>query len=656
MTHPQPDRAIALCGTEQPDVVGRTLHAGPMQVEFDNGQLRYLKVHGVEVLRGIGFLVRDENWGTYAPVLENLQIDQRADSFAVSFHAVCRRPDQEIAYDATIEGTPEGNLSFSGTALPKTEFLTARTGFVVLHPLRGTAACPMRVEHVDGTIVDGNCPELVDPVQPVLNIRAVTHEVLPGLKATVRMEGDTFEMEDHRNWTDASFKTYVRPLARPWPYRLEAGEPVAQSIKVTLAGSTATRRTSGAAHGIDVKLVAATDAKVPPLGLGMPAEEIEHSLRRAELLKLAAPRFLICHFDPRRKHGLQHLYGYRKLCEQSGAEAVLEAVVESIDDYAGELRKLAEIVKQAGLSVAAIAVCPVGDLKSVLPGGARPPAPPLEDLYRATRAAFPTARLGGGMFSFFTELNRKRVPAQLLDFVHNTTCGIVHAADDRSVMETLEALPYQVTTARSFIGTTAYHVGPSGIGCRDNPHGATWTPNPANVRICLTKLDPRQRGLFAAAWTLGYVSTMARAGVERIALGAATGPLGVIYRKDDHAQPWFDALGSPAVFPAFHVISGLTHGTGQNLVKVDCSDPQKVQCLAYRGAQGVTLWLANLTADKQVVNMAGLKATTYAGMLDESSFVEACTDPRGFQAKYTTLKGKSLSLDSYAVAFLSIND
>src|SRR5262249_6919085 len=187
-------------------------------------------------------------------------------------------------------------------------------------------------------------------------------------------------------------------------------------------------------------------------------------------------------------------------------------------------------------------------------------------------------------------------------------------------------------------------------------HGATWTPNPANVRICLTKLDPRQRGLFAAAWTLGYVATQARSGVERIAMGAGTGPLGIIHRKDEHAQPWFDALTSPAVFPAFHVVSGLKHGTGQKLVQVDCSDSQKVQCFAYRGAKGVTLWVANLTADKQVVNLAGVKGATFAGVLDESNFVEACTDPRGFQAKCSALKGKSISLGSYAVAFLSIND
>src|SRR5258706_9684211 len=247
MTLPPPPRAIALCGTGQRDVPGGTLPAGPMTVEFDKGQLRYLKVNGVEVLRGIGFLVGDEKWGTYAPRLGRLKIEERADGFTVSFRAVCKRSDQEISYTAVIEGTRGGDLSFACTATPKTEFLTARTGFVVLHPLRGVAGFPVQIEHVDGSLVVGRFPELVDPVQPVLDIRALTHEILPGLKATVRMEGDAFEMEDHRNWTDASFKTYVGPLARPWPYTLAAGKPVTQSIKFSLSGPAPAER-SGAAE------------------------------------------------------------------------------------------------------------------------------------------------------------------------------------------------------------------------------------------------------------------------------------------------------------------------------------------------------------------------------------------------------------------------
>lgn len=656
MKTPAISKAIALCGTEQPDVVGRILKAGPMTVEFDNGQLRYLRVNGVEVLRAIGFLVRDENWGTYTPAISDLRIDQRSDSFTVSFHAVCKRPGQEIAYDAKIEGSREGNLTFDGAATPKTDFLTARTGFVVLHPLKGVAGFPLEVEHVDGQVVKTKFPELVNPVQPVLNIRSLTHEVMPGLKATVRMEGDTFEMEDHRNWTDASFKTYVRPLILPWPYTLKAGEKVAQSIRVSLSGKAAASGKAPASGDIEVALGAVTRNGVPALGLGMPAEEIGHCTMKLGLLQQLAPGFLVCHFDPRQKHGLAELYGYRVLCEQGGAEAVLEVVVESSDDYRSELQGLAAMVRQSGLKLSAIAVCPVGDLKSVLPGGPRPPAPPLDKLYAAARSAFPGVRLGGGMFSFFTELNRKRVPADLLDFVHNTTCPIVHAADDRSVMETLEALPYQVTTARSFIGKTPYRIGPSGIGCRDNPHGATWTPNPDNLRVCLTKMDPRQRGLFAAAWTLGYIATLARTGIDALSMGTPTGPLGYIYREAENRQPWFDDLKAPAVFPAYHVISGLTRAAGRKLVQATSSDVQKVQCLAYRGDKGTTLWLANLTAERQNVKLSGLKGASAVGVLDQDSFVSASTDPKGFQAEWRSLSGKSLALGPYAVAFVSVDD
>jgi hypothetical protein len=652
-----PSHAIALCGTEQPNIVGRVLSAGPISVELDNGQLRYLKVNGVEVLRAVGFLVRDENWGTYTPALTGLSVDESADGFMVKYHAVCKRPGQEIAFDASIVGTTEGGLQFSATATPKTDFLTARTGFVVLHPLKGVVGNKVEVEHVDGKVEKAKFPEQVNPIQPFLNIRALTHEVMPGVKAAVRFEGDTFEMEDHRNWTDASFKTYVRPLILPWPYTLKAGEPVTQSISVKLIGNPPKVAAGTKRKVIEIKLGSAGRKVMQPVGLGMPADEIDHAIEQLDLLRRVAPKFLQCRFDPREKHGLEQLYGYRVLCEQTGAKCLLEIVVESVDQYQSELKRVAEMVEQSGLKLAAIAVCPVGDLKSVLPGGPRPPAAPLEGLYAAARASFGDVRVGGGMFSFFTELNRKHPPAKLLDFVMNTTCPIVHAADDRSVMETVEALPYQVKTAQSFIGKTPHRVGPSGIGCRDNPHGKTYTPNPDNERVCLAQMDPRQRGLFAAAWGLAYLATLARTDVEALSLGAPTGPLGIIYRKTDYAQPWYDGLSGPAVYPLYHVVSGLAHGIGAKLVAAESSDSAKVQALAYRAKKGTTVWLANLTADEQTVSLSGAAGPMFGAMLDESTFVTATNAPLKFQASYKPIAdaGK-IRLKPYAVAILSVND
>lgn len=651
-----PSSAVIRVGTEQPEVPGRILKAGPLAVELDNGQLRYLRINGVEAMRAIAFLVRDENWGTYVPALENLKVDQRADGFSVSYRARCERDGMKLAFDITIEGHADGSLDFNGVATPETDFRTARTGFVILHPLAGVVGKPLRVEHVDGKVEKSVFPQHVNPVQPFLHVRAMTHSVLPGVDVTVRMEGDSWETEDHRNWTDASFKTYVRPLALPWPYTLPAGVPVKQSVRFSLTGKAPKAAGAGSSKPVEVKLGSLSRRPMPAIGIGLPPAEIPHVTNRLALLQRLGPQVLVCHYDPRAGHGLRDLYGFRVVAERIGARVTLEIVVESIDDFAAELAALAVLVKQSGLKLAAIAVCPVGDLKSVLPGGERPPAPPLEALYAAARAAFPGVELGGGMFSFFTELNRKRPPAQLLDFVVNTTCPIVHAADDRAVMETLEALPFQVETARSFIDDKPHRVGPSAIGCRDNPHGKTFTPNPDNERVCLVRADPRTRGLFGAAWALGYVATLARTTAQAVTFGAPTGPLGVIHRDTDGPQPWYDQTPDAQVYPAFHVLSGLSRSAGCRQVTTTSSDKARVETLAWKAKGGTVLWLSNLTGAPQKVTLDGVGGPAFVSVLDESRFLEAVTDPAAFQQKWKALAAPSMKLEPYAVALVSIND
>jgi len=105
---------------------------------------------------------------------------------------------------------------------------------VVLHPA-GLAGQKLKVTHVDGSEEETRFPEAISPSQPVFNIRALAHEAAPGLWATCRMEGDAFEMEDQRNWTDASYKTYVRPLALPWGYTLAKGSRHEQTISLSFS-------------------------------------------------------------------------------------------------------------------------------------------------------------------------------------------------------------------------------------------------------------------------------------------------------------------------------------------------------------------------------------------------------------------------------------
>jgi hypothetical protein len=239
----------------------------------------------------------------------------------------------------------------------------------------------------------------------------------------------------------------------------------------------------------------------------------------------------------------------------------------------------------------------------------------------------------------------------LLDFISHTTCPIVHAADDISVMETLEALPYVTQSAKALTGGNAYCVGPSSIPARLNPYGESTASNPGNGRVCLADMDPRQRGLYGAAWTLGYVAALAPGGLAAITLGAATGPAGMIYRRTSHAQPYFDDVGVSAVYPLYHVVAGLAAASGSKLIAARSTAPGEIATLAYRGKAGPVVWLANLTGETQKARISGFTGAGLLHVLDEGTFVAATRD-----ASFLGKGGKALKkvgaveLAPYAVA------
>jgi hypothetical protein len=653
MATAKPKRAVKLFGTEVPGSKGRELKAGPITAMLDNGALRYIKLGDVEVLRAIAFLVRDENWGTYAPAIANLKIRQTPKRFSVTYDARCGEAGGALNYHAEISGSADGKLSFTATAVPESDFRTNRTGFVVLHPLKGVAGFPVEIEHVGGKREKSKFPALIDPVQPFLNVRSLRHKVMPGVFATCRMEGDAYETEDHRNWTDASFKTYVRPLELPWPYTLPKGEPFTQSVSLALSGKLPRVKPRAGAGSISVTL-GGSAGRMPDIAIAVSAAEAGHALAVAPLLGQAAPSRLLCEIDGRNADAGRLAETYRKLAEATGVAVTLELILPGKADPAAELEPVARAVRDSGLAPEAVVVSPAIDLKAILPGSVGEDAPTLDKIYRAARAAFPEAKLGGGMFSFFTELNRKRPPAELLDFITHTTCPTVHAADDISVMETLEALPYLVRSTRALIGKDKeYHIGPSTIPARINPYGASLAENPGHARVCLAGNDPRHRGLFGAAWTLGYAAALAYSGLTQLCAAAATGPTGIIYRRLNHPQPFFDSLDGPAVYPLYHVIASLAKARGAKLMAVKIGH-QDIAALAHGSRKERVLWLANLTGGSRKVKLTGFDGAARVHMLDEATFVKAVVDPGFFARGGKALKKvSSIELGPYAVARLT---
>src|SRR5205823_5183596 len=138
-------------------------NAGPVSAILEAGMLRWICYQGREALRGIAFLIRDRNWNTPRPEISNLEVHQTDSGFRVTFDALCRTADGELSWSAEITGDSEGTLCFAGTASPAADFLTNRTGFVVLHPLEGVAGDPVEVIHVDGARRQARFPFFVDP-------------------------------------------------------------------------------------------------------------------------------------------------------------------------------------------------------------------------------------------------------------------------------------------------------------------------------------------------------------------------------------------------------------------------------------------------------------------------------------------------------------
>lgn len=636
--------AFLLTGTAEREPPAQRLKAGRLTAELAGGALRAIRYDGIEVLRAIAFLVRDRDWGTYDPAPADLTLDETGDGFRLRYRADCEGPvGTRLRITAEIEGR-DGEIRFTGRAETQTGFETNRCGFCILHPILGLAGSPVTVEHTDGLRVETALPDLIAPWQPFKDMRAITHTVCPGVLARCRMEGDTFEMEDQRNWSDASFKTYVRPLALPWPFTIAAGAVLEQRVTLTIddrRGEPAVPRSADAALPLLTLRPEGAGGRMPRLGFVITPETAAESIAALATLPLPAAQSLLFHYDPLAGHNARSLAAFAAIAAPHRGDTTLEIALPCRDEPVRELEAIARGVAEAGLTLDAVMVSPAVDRQSTPPGSAWPACPPLADIYRAARTAFPALRLGGGMLSYFTELNRKRVPPEELDLVSHCTNPIVHAADDRSVMQTLEALPFITRSVRALYPDRPYRIGPSTIAMRQNPYGSRTMENPGSGRIPMANRDPRHAGLFGAAFALAMAIRVAPAALEMLTLSAVAGPFGLLAGAGE-------PVSAGGLRPLATPLAWLASLAGRPFQPLAASDPGALCAMRVETDAGATILLANLTPQLQRVDCSalGLAADARCLCLDALSLDDAA---RG-QLVWQALSAGALSLPPYAVA------
>ena len=564
------------------------LTAGPWSALFepDLGFLRFIRFNGSEVLRGIYAAVRDKSWGTVTPKVSNLVIEKSAEHFLVNFDVQCAEGDIDFRWKGRITGEATGVLRFEFAGKARTAFMKNRIGFAVLHPLEGCVGQKAVLENEGGLIETGTFPSSVSPNQPFVGLRAITHTVRPGVQAEVRFEGDTFETEDHRNWTDGNFKTYCTPLALPFPVQVRQGDAIEQTVTVKIVAESTQPVVSSESKEVFFTTGNAK-TKLPMIGSGYsPSMPLLGALNAAHLrvdLKLNDP-------------------AYPELLKRAAASALanragLELALFVSNDADAELKAFAK--STAGLRVTRYLVFHNDE-----------PATG-EKWLRLARQHLKGAPIGGGTNQYFAELNRGRPVLETIDLAAYSVNPQVHSFDNLSLVENLSSQGDTVRSARQFLGTKPIAISP-----------VTLRPRFNQVSKQPTVPDPRMNSLFGAAWTLGSIKYLSEASAASVTYYEASGSAGVMTSVD-------------AVFPIYHVLADVAEFSGGEVTEVASGDKFKAAGLALsKGAKRCCI-AANFSAELQVVrwSKAGMGGRVRVKSLDEHSYADATGKPKEWRAR-----------------------
>jgi len=230
---------LAYLGTSGSTKTVQPVHFGKFETFLREGELLYFQHQGVELIRRIYVAVRDQNWGTVPNQVEHIHLHTQPHSFSTTFQVRNQADEIDFQWQGSISGEStephRGKLIFTMEGEALSDFYKNRIGICVLLPahLAGTRVRCTKHPQFGGYIEKGRLPERISPHQPFLDFSSLEIDVAPSTTLSLTFEGDIFEMEDQRNWSDASFKIYSTPLRYPFPVLLRRGEKVKQKVTLT---------------------------------------------------------------------------------------------------------------------------------------------------------------------------------------------------------------------------------------------------------------------------------------------------------------------------------------------------------------------------------------------------------------------------------------
>jgi hypothetical protein len=609
------------------------LSAGPLQMIYEAGNLRYIRLGETEVVRMIYPTVRDRNWGAVLPEMRNEKIENTGHTFRITYENHYNTGDIRLVLRNTIEGKIDGTITYEIDGEALSTFMKNRLGICVIHPIKEHAGKDVEVTQPDGNSYTAPFPVQIQTDQLFKNIRTMSWPIAPSARAVLDFTGDVFETEDQRNFSDASFKTYCPPQERPKPAEVKQGDRIRQSVTLSLKGSLP--KVNGSLPALQFNISENENHSLPAIGVGQSAEANKLSAREVErirTLKLSHYRVDVVPAQAGWKEQLQ-----RAIREANQLGLPMEVMLYTGTDAEAEAIAFLQECPSERTQIKNITVFRAANLPAVS---------------RILKEGYPNTPVGTGANGVYMEL--KYVPslegAEYLSYAVNPQ---IHLSDNQTIVENMPGQGYTVESAKKIGKGLPIYVSP--VTLRAHQHPAPPPPTDGQPR----GFDVRQMSLFGAACTVGSLKSLAEAGAASATYYETVGTRGLMQRESSSLVTDVFKAPSGAVYPLYYVLKSVADfGSTQVLGSVS-NRPLVVDGLVLLKGKAKRIILSNYTGELQTVRIDSLKGKASLRTLDESNVQQAMMNASAFLKRpakpLPIAQGTaSLRLKPYATAIIDV--
>jgi hypothetical protein len=550
------------------------LQAGAFTLLYEKGFLRYISYGKTEILRMIYFALRDENWGTLDTVIKNEVIRSEQNNFHISYDCCHQKNGKDFfCWKATISGSEKGEIIFEIDGYALADFSKNRLGFCVLHPIGDYEGQQVEITHPDNRVTQTNFPEHIANDDPFKQIKSLKWQK-DNHWYNLDFEGDIFETEDQRNWTDASFKTFCTLHDLPVPVKITNGEKIHQKIVFLLVDDLPVLPI-GKSNSVEIRITGEV-LEIPEIGVA--ASEITNQLsaKASSLIRELKLKHYAITVKPSREHWTVQFFSDTENAKT--LQLPLQVTLQLGEGFLKEITVFIALCHQIKADIISILLLSKNELVT---------SQQLIDHIGIIIERLPGIQIGVGTDYNFKEINSYRFNAGKAQFLSYCIHPQEHAFDDLSLIENIAAQAETVKTAKYIYGENMpVHISPVTLKKRFNPY--------ANDPVLVTKqynerTDPRQKNNFCALFTLGSIKSLAVAKASSITYFQTLGDQGII---SDSNEP----------FLVYFALKNVLNNTSPDIINTISADSLVIDSLLF--ADGLLI-LWNYTNKEQAALISG---------------------------------------------------